>query len=114
MARMTVSVDEETREKLIELAGGERKIGVKLDQLVSEEYQRETVNLAALAERVEQLEESLKALPDLQWFEEKLDELQPRIDEFTASLEALPDLQWLEEKLDELQPRIDELSELSE
>ena len=62
MARMTVVVDDETRERLIEMAGGERKIGEKLNELVAEEYTRQTVTLERLAERVAELERLVAAL----------------------------------------------------
>ena len=56
MARMTITVQDDTRQKLIELAGGERKVGVKIDALVAAEYARQTTSLEELAKRVDRLE----------------------------------------------------------
>lgn len=65
MARMTVVIADETKEKLIELAGGERKIGARLDELVAEEYTRQTVTIERLAERVGLLEQFPAKLSEL-------------------------------------------------
>lgn len=62
VARMTVVVDDETKERLIELAGGERKIGEKINELVAEEYTRQTVTIERLAERVAELERLVAAM----------------------------------------------------
>jgi len=40
MARMTVSIEDETRDNLIDLAQGERKIGAKINELVAAEVER--------------------------------------------------------------------------
>ena len=42
MARMTVSVDEDTRQQLIKLAEGERKIGAYINDLVAAEVKRQS------------------------------------------------------------------------
>ena len=134
MARMTVSVDDDTRGMLIRLAGGERKIGGYLDELVAAECTRQNVTLEALAERVGEIEESWRELPDLQALEalddkayeveervgelpnlqalgEQLEALQPKLDEFNESWRELPDLQALREQLEALQELADNLSE---
>lgn len=44
-----------TRERLLELAGGERKLGEYVSALVREEYERQYLSLGDLAERIDEL-----------------------------------------------------------
>lgn len=54
--RVNLIIEDGTREKLIELAGGERKLGEYISSLVSEEWQRQQVDVSKLAERLQALE----------------------------------------------------------
>lgn len=53
MVRVALQIQEETREKLVAMAGSERKIGERLDRLVHDAWLRESVTIESLAEEVE-------------------------------------------------------------
>lgn len=60
--RLTLSVEDGTRDKLIALAGGERKIGVVVSELAAEAYERQKIQktlaqaVLDVLQRVERLE----------------------------------------------------------
>ena len=53
--RVNMVLEPGTREKLLELAGGERKLGEYVSALVREDYERRTLSLSDLAERIDEL-----------------------------------------------------------
>ena len=62
--RVTLMIKNETKEKLIYLADGERKIGKKIDDIVREEYEKMTISLYELNKRMIKLEAAIEKLND--------------------------------------------------
>jgi len=60
--RLNTMVPDGTKDKMLKLAEGERKLGELIGRLVDEEYMRQTVNLVKLAERVDALERAVAIL----------------------------------------------------